>query len=46
MLFFIAISNANLLILAPEEPADAGEGPFPFFLFLPQSLDLKHSVDM
>lgn len=37
VLFFIAISNANLLILAPEEPADAGERPFPFFVFAPVS---------
>lgn len=37
VLFFIAISNTNLLILAPEEPADAGEGPFPFYVFAPVS---------
>lgn len=42
VLFFIAICNTNLLILAPEEPAEAGEGPFPF-VFAPILLTLTHS---
>lgn len=47
VLFFIAISNTNLLILAPEEPCEAGEGAFPFFgRFCPESFMHSSSVNM